>query len=154
MTTASTATPSAAAAAPSAAAVERKLPAPLINPENQPFFDATAKGTLLVGNCKSCGEVHYYPRAICPHCGADGAEWIESKGVGTIYSYSTMHRGVPVPYTIAYVTLDEGVSMMTNLTGFAPGSLKIGQRVRVQFQEADGGTAEKHGAMMPMFAPA
>ena len=153
----STQTQSAAASAPAtatAAPAERKLPAPLINPENQPFFDATAKGTLLIGKCKSCGEVHYYPRVICPHCGADGAEWIESKGTGMIYSYSTMHRGVPVPYTIAYVTLDEGVSMMTNLTGFAPGSLKIGQRVRVVFQEADGGTADKRGAMMPMFTPA
>ena len=153
----STQTQSAAASAPAtapAATAERKLPAPLINPENQPFFDATAKGTLLIGKCKSCGEAHYYPRVICPHCGADGAEWVESKGTGTIYSYSTMHRGVPVPYTIAYVTLDEGVSMMTNLTGFAPGSLKIGQRVRVMFQEADDGTADKRGAMMPMFTPA
>ena len=153
----STQTQSAAASAPAtapAAPGERKLPAPLINPENQPFFDATAKGTLLIGKCKPCGEAHYYPRVICPHCGADGADWVESKGTGTIYSYSTMHRGVPAPYTIAYVTLDEGVSMMTNLTGFAPGSLKIGQRVRVVFQEADGGTADKRGAMMPMFTPA
>ena len=148
--------PAAPATAPAATAAlaERKLPAPLINPENQRFYDATAKGMLLIGKCNACGEVHYYPRVICPHCGADGAEWIEAKGTGTIYSYSTLHRGAPVPYTIAYVTLDEGVSMMTNLTGFAPGSLKIGQRVRVVFQEADGGTAEKRGAMMPMFTPA
>lgn len=142
-----------APAAPAAAPAERKLPAPLINPENQRFYDATAKGTLLIGKCLACGEVHYYPRVICPHCGADGAEWVAAKGTGTIYSYSTLHRGAPVPYTIAYVTLDEGVSMMTNLTGFAPGSLKIGQRVRVVFHEADGGTVDKRGAMMPMFTP-
>ncbi len=152
MTTSTQAAATAASAAPAPA--ERKLPAPLINPENQPFFDATAKGTLLIGKCKACGEAHYYPRTICPHCGSDNTEWIAAKGTGSIYSYSTMHRGVPVPYTIAYVALDEGVSMMTNLTGFAPGSLKIGQRVRVVFQEADGGTAEKRGAMMPMFTPA
>ena len=144
----------ATAPAATAATAERKLPAPLINPENQRFYDATAKGMLLIGKCQACGEVHYYPRVICPHCGADGAEWIESKGTGTIYTYSTLHRGAPVPYTIAYVTLDEGVSMMTNLTGFAPGSLKIGQRVRVVFCEAEGGTAGKPGAMMPMFTPA
>ena len=150
--------PAASATAPAATAAtavpaERKLPAPLINPENQRFYDATAKGMLLIGKCNACGEVHYYPRVICPHCGADGAEWIEAKGTGTIYSYSTLHRGAPVPYTIAYVTLDEGVSMMTNLTGFAPGSLKIGQRVRVVFHEADAGTTDQRGAMMPMFTP-
>ena len=137
------------------ASQERALPAPLANPENQPFFDATAKGTLLIGACKVCGEKHYYPRTICPHCGADGTEWVAAKGSGTIYSYSTMHRGVPVPYTIAYVTLDEGVTMMTNLVGFAPGSLHIGQRVQVVFRAAEPGAAAKGGAgaMVPVFTP-
>ena len=130
------------------APAERALPTPLVNPENQPFFDATAKDTLLIGKCKACGQLHYYPRVICPHCGADGTEWVAAKGTGTIYSYSTMHRGVPVPYTIAYVALDEGVTMMTNLTGFAPGSLSIGQRVRVVFRESEG------GVKLPLFTPA
>jgi uncharacterized OB-fold protein len=126
----------------------RKLPAPLANPENQPFYDATAKGTLLVGKCHECGAFHYYPRRLCPHCFSDRTEWVAAAGTGTIYSYSTMHRGVPVPYTIAYVTLDEGVTMMTNIVDFASGSLSIGQKVKVTFQEAEG------GASIPMFTPA
>jgi uncharacterized protein len=127
---------------------QRKLPAPLTNPENQPFYDATAKGTLLVGKCNECGAYHYYPRRLCPHCFSDRTEWVAAAGSGTIYSYSTMHRGVPVPYTIAYVTLTEGVTMMTNIVDFAPGSLTIGQKVKVTFQEAEG------GAKIPMFTPA
>jgi len=59
-----------------------------------------------------------------------------------------MHRGVPVPYTIAYVTLDEGVSMMTNIVDFTPGTLAIGQRVNVVFKAAEDGTK------VPMFKPA
>ena len=133
---------------PKPADAERKLPAPLVNPENQAFFDATAGGTLLVGTCQACGELHYYPRALCPHCFSDRTEWIAAKGTGTIYSYSTMHRGVPVPYTIAYVVLDEGVTMMTNLVDFAPGSLRIGQSVRVLFRETEG------GIKVPVFTPA
>ena len=127
---------------------ERKLPAPLVNPENQPFFDATAKGTLLIGSCHACGALHYYPRALCPHCFSDRTEWIAAKGTGTIYSYSTLHRGVPVPYTIAYVALDEGITMMTNLVDFSPGSLRIGQSVRILFRESEG------GIKVPVFTPA
>lgn len=125
----------------------RKIPAPPINPENQPYFDATARGELLVGKCDGCGEYHFYPRVLCPHCFSDRTQWVPARGTGTIYSYSTMHRGAPEPYTIAYVTLDEGVSMMTNLVDCDPANLAIGQSVRVVFKEAEG------GARVPMFTP-
>ena len=127
---------------------QRAIPAPITNPENQEYFDACGKGTLLVGNCGSCGEYHFYPRRICPHCFADQVKWVPAKGTGTIYTYSTMHRGVPVPYTFAYVTLDEGVSMMTNIVDFPPGSLAIGQKVKVQFTPTEGGQP------VPTFTPA
>lgn len=125
----------------------RRIPAPLINPENQPYFDATARGELLLGRCDACGEPHFYPRVLCPHCFSDRVRWEAARGTGTIYSYSTLHRGVPEPYTIAYVTLDEGVTMMTNIVGCDPAALTIGQRVRVVFKEAEG------GVKVPMFTP-
>lgn len=127
---------------------QRKIPAPLINPESAPFYEAAARGEFLVGKCKACGELHYYPRRLCPHCFSDQTEWIPAKGGGSIYTYSTMHRGVPIPYTIAYVTLDEGVTVLTGIVDFAPGSLKIGQKVKAVFKQAEG------GATVPMFAPA
>ncbi len=126
----------------------RKIPAPLPNPENQPYFDAAAKGTLLVGKCKDCGEFHFYPRRLCPHCFSANTEWLPAQGTGSIYTYSTMHRGVPVPYTIAYVTLDEGVSMMTNIVDCASDTIRIGQKVRVVFKPSDGGPP------VPMFTQA
>ena len=58
--------------------------------------------------------MHHYPRAICPFCFSDKTEWSEASGKGTIYTYSVMRRA-PVPYAIAYVTLDEGPTMMTNI---------------------------------------
>ena len=127
---------------------QRSIPSPVTNPENQEYFDACTKGTLLVGKCDACGEYHFYPRRICPHCFADLVKWVPAKGSGTIYTYSTMHRGVPVPYTIAYVTLDEGVSMMTNIVDFAPGTLTIGQKVKVKFTPTEGGQP------VPTFTPA
>jgi len=120
--------------------VERKIPAPQINPENQRYFEAAANGTLLVGKCNACSNYHFYPRVLCPHCFSDLTEWVAAKGTGVIYSYSTLHRGAPVPYTIAYVTLDEGVTMMTNLVDVDRSKVAIGQKVKVVFREAEDGT--------------
>src|SRR2546422_5997547 len=92
---------------------ERKYPAPMVNPEIKPFFDAAAQGTLMLKKCGACGQTHHYPRAICPFCASERTEWITASGRGTIYSYSVMRRA-PGPYAIGYRTLGEGVAMMTN----------------------------------------
>jgi uncharacterized OB-fold protein len=126
---------------------ERTISAPEANPETKPFWDAAASGKLLIKTCRSCGEAHYYPRAICPHCFSDATEWLEASGDGAIYSYSVIRRGAPVPYAIAYVMLAEGVTMMTNIVDCDLDTIRIGQKVRVVFKPSDGGPP------VPMFTP-
>jgi len=126
---------------------ERTIPAPEPNPETKPFWDAAAQGKLLIKTCTACGESHYYPRALCPFCGSDATEWRAAKGTGVLYSYSVMRRS-ETPYAIAYVTLDEGVSMMTNLVQCDFDRLAIGQRMKVVFTPTDGGPP------VPTFTPA
>ena len=41
---------------------ERKLPAPSVSAETKPYWDAAAKGKLLVKKCAACGQFHHYPR--------------------------------------------------------------------------------------------
>ncbi|HEX2888534.1 Zn-ribbon domain-containing OB-fold protein [Vineibacter terrae] len=130
-----------------AQAKERKLPAPAVSPETKDYWDAAAQGKLLVRKCTACGEAHHYPRTICPFCFSDKTEWITASGKGTIYSYSVMRRA-PVPYVMAYVTLAEGPSMMTNIVDCDFDQLRIGQAVTVVFKPTDG------GAPLPMFTPA
>ena len=79
-------------------------------------------------------------------CGSPRTEWIDSRGRGRIYSFSVTRR-VTEPYAIAYVTLDEGVSMLTNLVDCDFERLKIGAPVRVVFRSAADGEA------IPMFTP-
>jgi len=126
---------------------ERKIPAPEANPETRSFWEAAAQGRLLIKKCASCGRVHFYPRAICPFCGSDKTEWVPASGRGTVYSYSVMRR-VPVPYALAYVTLEEGVSMMTNIVDCDLEAIRIGQPVTVVFKPTEGGPP------VPMFRPA
>ena len=127
---------------------ERKIPAPFVNPENKPFWDAAAQGRLAIKRCNDCKQPHYYPRALCPFCFSEDTEWLDAKGTGEIYSYSVMRRGVPVPYALAYVTLDEGPTMLTNIVDCDLDALAVGQRVKLVFKPSE------DGSLVPMFAPA
>jgi uncharacterized protein len=124
----------------------RKIFAPTPTPETQPFWDAAAKGTLVVKRCAACGKAHHYPRPLCPFCGSDRTEWKDASGRGVIYSFSVMRRATP-PYVIAYVTLDEGPTIMTGLVDCDVDALRIGQPVRVVWKDTDGGPP------VPMFTP-
>ena len=126
----------------------RKITAPQPNLETQAFWDAAAEGKLLIKKCTACGELHFYPRANCPFCWSDRTEWQQASGDGTIYTYSVMRRGAPVPYAIAYVTLAEGPTMMTNIVDCDLDGIKIGQKVKLVFKPTEG------GAPVPCFAPA
>ena len=128
-------------------AQDRKIPAPAVNPENKAFFDAAANGKLVLKFCNACREFHHYPRSLCPHCFSENTEWRDAKGTGTIYTYSVLRRGVPVPYCIAYVTLDEGVTLITNIVDCDLDALAIGQRVKVVFRDTGEGCA------IPYFTP-
>ena len=129
------------------ALTQRTIPAAQPNPETKAFWDAAAQGKLLLKKCTACGQLHYYPRALCPFCGREATAWQAAAGTGTIYSYSVMRRA-DTPYAIAYVTLDEGVSMMTNLVDCDFDALSIGQRVKLKFTPTDGGPPA------PTFTPA
>lgn len=122
----------------------RKISAPLVQADTLPYWQAADEGRLLVKRCTSCGEHHHYPRDICPFCGSEATEWQAAAGLGRVYSFSTMGEG-EVAYTLAYVTLDEGPTMLTNLVG--PGPYACNQRVRVQFLPSAGGHA------VPVFEP-
>ncbi len=127
---------------------ERKIPSVPGNVETQAFWDAAREGKFLIRTCTACGKAHWYPRAICPHCHSEKTEWREGSGKGEIYSYSVMRRA-PEPYAIAYVRLDEGTTMMTNLVDCDFDALKIGMKVKLVFKPTEG-----DGAPVPMFTPA
>ena len=119
---------------------ERSYPDPTTNLETERYWAAAKDGVLMIKTCNACGEAHYYPREICPHCGSTDTEWREASGKGTIYSYSVMRRA-EIPYVIAYVTLDEGVTMMTNIVDADFDAIAIGKAVEVTFRETEGGMA-------------
>jgi len=125
----------------------RDIPAPIVTVEAQTFWDAAREGRFVVPVCAACGKAHWYPRAICPFCDGGRVEWRSASGKGTIYTFSVMRRAKE-PYVIAYVTLAEGPTIMTNIVDCEFDALRIGQPVMLVFAATDGGPP------VPMFKPA
>jgi len=130
---------------------ERVLPAPAPNvlPEVKPFWDGTASGKLLLPRCLECQTLIWFPRPFCPACASTRVEWIAASGRGTVYSYTVNRRGAAdLPeyrdasvYVLAYVELEEGPRVMTNIVECDPNDVRIGQRVEVVFHDTGQGTA-------------
>ena len=117
---------------------ERRFYPPAINPESQRFWHGCERGQLLLGRDNSNGEYFYYPRSISPLTGSDDVDWVAASGRGTIYSFSIMRRADPV-YVIAYVTLSEGPTVMSNIVDCAIEAIDIGKVVRLVFKASDNG---------------
>ncbi|MBL8835604.1 MAG: Zn-ribbon domain-containing OB-fold protein [Alphaproteobacteria bacterium] len=114
------------------------LPRP--TPETRPYWDGAKAGRLMLPWCKACARPHFYPRSICPHCGAADLEWRQASGRGTVYSYVINHKPArgfedKVPYVIAVIALAEGPRMLTNLVTDTPTpeAIRIDMPVEVVF---------------------
>ena len=126
---------------------DRPLAALIVDAATESYWNAANQGVLNIKRCTDCAKVHFYPRALCPYCMGD-TEWVKASGGGTIYSVTITRRAGPIPYALAYVTLDEGVTMLTNIVDCDFDALRIGARVQVCFKQAADGNA------VPMFTPA
>ena len=122
-------------------------PAPVVNAEAKVFWDATAEGRLLLQRCGRCSAVGWYPRALCPECSASELDWFEASGRGTIYSFTVIRRGAigtyreAAPYVLAFVELEEGPRVLTNLVDFDLEAIRIGDEVRAVYHPTGEGSA-------------
>lgn len=122
-------------------------PLPDLRPEGQTFWAGTREHKLLLPTSPD-GTPFWYPRAYAPGT-LDPVTWVESAGLGEIYTYSVhfigpskAYKGDP-PHVVALVDLDEGVRLMTNLVidqapdypSIDPADVAIGKRVRVVFHD-------------------
>ena len=101
-----------------------------------PYWEAAENGKLFLKQCNDCDKVHYYPRPICPFCMSDNTTWREASGNGTIYSWSVQRRPEPA-FAIAFVTLEEGPTILTNIVDTDLDQIAIGQSVKLKFETRD-----------------
>jgi len=112
---------------------------PPIQPYTLPYWKAASAGRLVLNRCRPCDRAFFYPRAHCPFCGGDQTEWIESSGRGKVYSYTIVRRGLPQPQATAYVTLEEGPTLLTAIEREDLDAIRIGDAVRAKFRPGPDG---------------
>jgi len=133
--------------------VKRPLPK-LADPDTGPFWEATKKHELRYQTCDACSGIVFFPRSHCTHCLGQKLSWRISKGDGTIYTYSVVRKNYHpyfakrAPYAVAWIDLDEGFRMMSNIVGVEDPirEIKVGQRVRVEWEDQE-------ELSLPMFRP-
>jgi uncharacterized OB-fold protein len=118
----------------------------------KPHFEGCARGELMIPYCPGCERFFFYATVLCPRCHTPDWEWRQASGLGTVYSFTVVHRrlgpGLPAPYVVGVVELEEGVRLMTNLVDFDEDRLAIGALVTARF-----GTSWD-GRDVALFAPA
>ena len=116
-------------------------PLPHIDEESRPFFEALQRHELYVQRCRECGDLRYHPRALCTNCLSSRTEWLRARGTGKIYTFTVTYQNQSagfresLPYVMAWVELDEGVKMLTNIIDCPPEQVKIGMPVEVVFED-------------------
>jgi uncharacterized OB-fold protein len=116
-------------------------PQPKPSPESAPFWEGAKAHKLLLPRCKSCGRFWFPPSRRCVHCLSSDFNWVESVGLGRIYSFVVFHRVYhpafesDVPYTVAIVELDEGPRLLANIVGAPSDDIRCDILVRVVFED-------------------
>ena len=127
--------------------------APAFDWETRAFWEGCARHELVLQRCRSCGAVQHRPRAVCVSCLSDEVEHFRASGRGSVYSFTVTHQNqapafrAALPYVLAYVELEEGPRLLTNVSGCEPGAVRIGMPVVVEFVDTEG-----EGAV-PRFRP-
>ena len=91
-------------------------------------------------------------------CGSEKLQWTPMSGKGEVYSFTVIRQIVgragskafepDIPYVVAWVDLEEGPRMLTNVVGCPVDNVQLGMKVALTFEQA----SPKH--WMPKFKPA
>lgn len=134
--------------------------------ETRAFWEGTGRHELVLQRCRGCQTVQFRPRALCAGCLSDDIEHFIATGRGTVYTFTVTYQNqLPAfreacPYVLAYVQLEEGPQLMTNIVGCDPETVEIGMPVVVDFAELeidpvrDAARGIEGGAAIPRFRPA
>jgi len=125
----------------------------LREPTAAPFWEACARGELVLQTCDSCGRHRMPPRPMCPYCQSTAVRWEPTSGRGRIWSFIVAHPpllpafAAVAPYNAIVVELEEdstirfaGNLIASNdgeINEIDPATIVIGEPVRVVFHQID-----------------
>ena len=95
---------------------------------------------LEASKCKSCGNVSFPPRLICPECKSREFETIKLSDEGKILTYTIIRVASDAfskitPFAIAVIAVDSGARLMTQIADSPIDKVKIGEKVKLVFRK-------------------
>ena len=111
---------------------EIKKQLPLVTESNKAFWEAARRHELVINK---------------------NGEWLKASGWGEVFTFCVYRQSFhpawanDIPYNVAYVKLEEGPLLMTNIVGCDNKDIYIGMPVEVVFEDI---TAE---VTLPKFEP-
>lgn len=122
-----------------ARAVPKKLPI------SAPFWEGTREKKLMIQYCRDTGQYQFFPRPVSVFTGSNNLEWREVSGSGEVFSFTIARVGRggfadAVPFIVATVLLDEGVTILSNIVDCDIDQVEIGMKVKPAWAPLEDGT--------------
>jgi uncharacterized OB-fold protein len=112
---------------------------PVQDAVSAPWFEAAAKGKLLLQRDPATGKAQFYPRGHVLGALDREPEWFEASGRGTLHTFTvvkrSLHKQFAVPFTLAIVELEEGVRMTSWIVDVPEDELRCDMALKVVFRE-------------------
>ncbi len=103
------------------------------------FFTNLKEGKFTTTKCKSCGEILWQPRVVCPHCNSDEMEWIDLPQEGKLFAFTEVFYGAPLgmeedaPFSIGIVDLeDPKMKVLARIDDAHYEDLEFGQEMKLK----------------------
>lgn len=112
------------------------------------FFDATARGELLIHRCADCGRHSPPPARSCAACQSGALLQVPARGLGRLLTWSIVHRKDRPPTVVGIVELDEGPWLHANIDDVDPEAIAAGQRLEVGYAKPP-----EESETIPLFHP-
>ena len=143
-------------------AKEIQYRSPAADSDTKAFWAGCGRHELVLQRCGDCGTLQHRPRGLCVSCLSDEIGHFVASGRGSVHTFTVTHQnGLPAfreacPYVLAWVDLEEGPRLMTNIVGCEVEEVRIGMPVVVEFVDVESNEAlgTDGGCAIPRFRPA
>jgi len=120
-----------------------EMPIPALEEDTREFWENCRQHRLTVQRCALCGSFRFAPTPACYECQSFDYEWVESQGIGEVYSWSVTHQAMhpgaipAVPYNSTVVRLLDcgGAKVLSNLVGVNNEDIRAGMKVKVEWDQ-------------------
>ena len=117
------------------------------------FWEAARRRRLVFPHCTSCRRARSPIFPDCPACSSPAAEWVESGGEGTVFSFTIVYHALlpeyrnHIPYCIAVIELADvpGVRLISNIVGCSPAAVTIGSAVSLVWDDTTAWSIPRFG---------